>query len=957
MQIQWKVILLVLVVLVGTTSAVVWKTQALVLEDKIGFLTDSNIKQIAPLRKLVETKLGEEKETLVDFASARAGDQKLKASAFGDFDVVSLVQSNESQSWAPTWIEHNPSAMPTESNDPASAAGDTTLAANLGANVSKKESPPVSAVAEGRWPQGYDLTLLKSLNYSRVKNGEVVWTRLSDHQGLPIYAMMMAVEVQDAAIKPGAAPASRGKGESQLPETTDYSSGNLAPTGSGTKAVVVGFASGNPLATVTEEFIGSMNSVYLVDDRGYVASHNNRGYLGALFSEDPVAKEIIKTQKNEGTGRFEDLESQRVLSHYERVDGTNLYAVISTPMSAATSFVEALVRMALTTAALVGLVGLLLAWFVGQSFSESIERLSIAVQNVIRGGAPSSFQVIYSKDEFGKLSAQLADAFRSVEQHTSGQVSADGAVAATPPPVIARGHDQKPAPATVDRRAAYEAFSEGLNEVIKQPLMSILGHVQLSRAKTDSPEVRAHIESIEREARRVKDTMDRLRDFEAAPAAIEDSQVMHLDHVVASALESVAPKLEADDIELERHTEPVPEIRGDSMQMQAALAHVLENAREAVKTQPVKKLVVSLFNRGDQIVIEVKDTGVGMSRDVHQKVFEPFYKNFDSPAHLGLGLAFVQSAMKRIEAKIDIDSSPGEGALIRLSFPVTATERASFEAARAIAARGTIADDFAIADAGGVEVPIGMPVRNTPPRGAVSSPERGSVSARSQPESVDDETSGSFTGDFGQSQSGIRQGTLGGRTAVGITETTNFPPPPKNKAEDMVSDGASEAGTPTDPNVESSSADSNLGTSRGSTGNSTSGGAASDGPPPRRSAAAPNVDGLESVSSVQGLSPRVPKQPPAGASAGRVPQTVREQRLANAMESIAAASSLFDDEDEAFANVSLGQGPLKDGSQPLRRGILAADGSRNSDGFQSENSQAKNEVVSLGQQGKRWVPA
>ena len=880
MQIQWKVILIVFLAIVGTTSAAVWKTRALVKEDKINSLTDSNIKQIAPLRKLVETKLEDEKETLIDFASqavtSRAVDSRAKGNAlsFGDFDIVSLVVPNDSGSWTPSWIEHNP-----------------TLA---------------NGGAEDRFPNGYDLTLLKSLSYSKLKNGEVVWTRLSDRQGLPIYAVMMSVEVQSETrgskngsgygVSNGGASANS-KSDSALPETTEYGkvsessaaagARGAAQGGSGTQAVVVGFASGNPLAAVTEDYIGSTHAVYLVDERGYVASHNNRGYLGALFSEDPVAKEIIKSQKSEGTGRFEDLESQHVLSHYERIDGTNLYAVISTPVAAATSFVDILTRMTLITATLAGLAALLLAWFVGQNISESIERLSIAVQNVVRGGSPSSFQVSYSKDELGRLSAQFAEALRAVEQHTGRIDPVTSRTITTPdesqvergskkekpnfgnldpfglPPMMARGVDSRliassatlndPASertllasahhAAVDRRAAYEAFSEGLNDLIKQPLMSILGHVQLTRAKTDDPEVRAHIESIEREARRVRETMDRLRDFEAAPVALEDSQTMHLDHVVASALESAAQKLEADDIEVDRHVLAVPEIRGDSIQMQAALTHVIENAREAVKDQPVKKISVHILDQGANLVIEVKDSGIGMSRDIQQKAFDPFFKNFDSPARLGLGLAFVASSVKRIGAKVEIESSPGEGTLVRFSYPVTPTERASFEAAKSIAARAGLFN-----------------------------------------QRVDDMWTTTGVGVNFDSQAG--EGTLGGRAAVDLDAATQiFPPIPARHAEEV-----------------------ELGDAMART----------------------------DTSALQ-----VPKQPPAGATSVRAPANVREQRLANAMESIAAAASFFDDEEEAFSNVSIGQAMSTMGSPAESLGQTTPEqdaGSRSTSGAGLESS-------------------
>jgi CheY-like chemotaxis protein len=69
--------------------------------------------------------------------------------------------------------------------------------------------------------------------------------------------------------------------------------------------------------------------------------------------------------------------------------------------------------------------------------------------------------------------------------------------------------------------------------------------------------------------------------------------------------------------------------------------------------------------------VEVSDTGVGMSEDTRRRCFEPFFTT-KGERGTGLGLAMVYGIVRRHNADIEIDSAPGKGTTIRLSFPVPA---------------------------------------------------------------------------------------------------------------------------------------------------------------------------------------------------------------------------------------------------------------------------------------------
>ena len=636
-SIQWKVIAVVLVTAGAMLGAMIWKTEFLLDQDKTAFLMDSAVKQIAPLKRLVKQRLGEEKDVLLHFAGVRAGQSGSSRNAsFGNFDVVSLIQPADGGSWTPSWIEKNPNAK------------------------------------DERWPKGYDMTLLKSLAYSRVRDGETVWTRVSDRQGDPVYAFMISVEIQQplSAREEAAVASSSSKtpvnAQSTLPDTAEQV---LASMNMSHRAVLVGFSTMNPLAEVTEDYIGSTNAVYLVDDRGYVAAHSNKAYQGALFTEDPLVREILKTRKTGSTGKFEDLESRPVLGHYERIEHSNLYAVITTPQEMLNSIVSTQKHSALIT----GLGALFLClgagafagWLIGRQATAQVRKEESEAAATLTAYEELTKSLIAQKPVEKFTEKTGSDLVQEVPEKGRARLQTD--------PIL----------------------SEGLVRALTEPLHGILGHASLIRAKAGDEEIQDHAESITREARRMREVVERIHEWE--DEAVFDADVkpesFNLNEVIEAALGSAADDFASQDINVQKTLRPLPDLRGSRTRVSAAMSRIIENAVEAMHARNPRVLRVETDFDSENIILRFIDTGVGMSRDVCDRALEPFFKGFESPKRLGLGLASVSSTVKAFGGKIEIDSIPGEGATLSLRFPVpeieiqTYRERESRELALAVASR------------------------------------------------------------------------------------------------------------------------------------------------------------------------------------------------------------------------------------------------------------------------------
>jgi PAS domain S-box-containing protein len=109
-------------------------------------------------------------------------------------------------------------------------------------------------------------------------------------------------------------------------------------------------------------------------------------------------------------------------------------------------------------------------------------------------------------------------------------------------------------------------------------------------------------------------------------------------------------------------------VRGIAGELRAAVLNLVQNALDAMATSG-GTLGLHTKVAGDAAVLEVSDTGPGMSPDVRERAFEPFFST-KGRGRAGLGLAEVYGIAKRHNGRAEIDSAPGTGTTVRLVFPL-----------------------------------------------------------------------------------------------------------------------------------------------------------------------------------------------------------------------------------------------------------------------------------------------
>jgi signal transduction histidine kinase/CheY-like chemotaxis protein len=242
-----------------------------------------------------------------------------------------------------------------------------------------------------------------------------------------------------------------------------------------------------------------------------------------------------------------------------------------------------------------------------------------------------------------------------------------------------------------------DEFLAILSHELRTPLQSMLGWVRLlRRGALDAPAADKALETIDRnaqaQARIIGDLLDISRII--AGKLRLDPRPLNLPLVIDTAVESARPEATAKGIRLDTTIDPAAaEVEGDAERLQQVLSNLLSNALKF--TPSGGSVTLRLERHGDRARITVRDTGIGIPKDILPYVFDRFRQADSSETRvhggLGLGLAIVRHLVELHHGTVRAESGgPAAGATFTIDLPLRGGTRLperrrspSSEAARA----------------------------------------------------------------------------------------------------------------------------------------------------------------------------------------------------------------------------------------------------------------------------------
>jgi signal transduction histidine kinase/CheY-like chemotaxis protein len=209
----------------------------------------------------------------------------------------------------------------------------------------------------------------------------------------------------------------------------------------------------------------------------------------------------------------------------------------------------------------------------------------------------------------------------------------------------------------------------GIAHDVNNLLTGIVGNTELVRRRLESSHpVLSLLERIEHAAARCATLCTRIHTF--AGLAERRPEPIDLNALVEDTLELTRPSFPELVALDERFDQTLPPILADPVQMTQVVLNLVLNARDAIgDSRGSVRVTTGRCHDDDQTVfLEVRDDGTGMSADVRERLFDPFYST-KGPGR-GLGMSVVHGIVKAHAGRILVSSQPGEGSTIRVELPV-----------------------------------------------------------------------------------------------------------------------------------------------------------------------------------------------------------------------------------------------------------------------------------------------
>jgi two-component system NtrC family sensor kinase len=219
---------------------------------------------------------------------------------------------------------------------------------------------------------------------------------------------------------------------------------------------------------------------------------------------------------------------------------------------------------------------------------------------------------------------------------------------------------------------------------LNNPLASIAGLAELLLERPPHPELpREHLRVIQDQAERAGRIVRNLLTF--ARKGVPEKTAVDLNDVVVRTSLLIVYELQLHGIELDSVlSSETPVVLGDRYELQQVLLNLVTNAVQAVsglEAGKPRRITLSTSCSGGQAVLQVRDTGPGVPRDLVPYLFTPFFTTKAPGEGTGLGLSLSYGLVKAHQGVLEYGASPQGGAEFSVTLPLFQSDVATGSAA------------------------------------------------------------------------------------------------------------------------------------------------------------------------------------------------------------------------------------------------------------------------------------
>ena len=372
------------------------------------------------------------------------------------------------------------------------------------------------------------------------------------------------------------------------------------------------------------------------------------------INENHLQREEIKEASKNGTGssvRYSETMEQNYLYVAEYDAQEQTYVRLAMPFSG----VSQSALMLLPSFFIAFVIAFFFVWLMSKRMADSILKPLQEISAVIRKADFGKEKIEFQNYSYSELQ-EITDALQTMNNQ------------------IAKNLENLER----EKQIRQEFFTNASHE-LKTPLTSIRGYSELLRqhAITDPDQIDHCLDCVLKESdhmtKLINDILT-ISKLEAKDYVVQKSHIK-LKNLLENVLNSLSVQAKAMNLDIDASCENVT-VYANLDHIQGILYNLISNAIKYNK--PNGKIIIIIKERLDNILIKVMDTGIGISKEDQEKVFQRFYRvdkqRSKIVAGTGIGLAIVKHIVQFYNGSISLKSKENEGTSIEISLPIMVNE-------------------------------------------------------------------------------------------------------------------------------------------------------------------------------------------------------------------------------------------------------------------------------------------
>lgn len=372
------------------------------------------------------------------------------------------------------------------------------------------------------------------------------------------------------------------------------------------------------------------------------------------INENHLQREEIKEASKNGTGssvRYSETMEQNYLYVAEYDAQEQTYVRLAMPFSG----VSQSALMLLPSFFIAFVIAFFFVWLMSKRMADSILKPLQEISAVIRKADFGKEKIEFQNYSYSELQ-EITDALQTMNNQ------------------IAKNLENLER----EKQIRQEFFTNASHE-LKTPLTSIRGYSELLRqhAIVDPDQIDHCLDCVLKESdhmtKLINDILT-ISKLEAKDYVVQKSHIK-LKDLLENVLNSLSVQAKAMNLDIDASCENVT-VYANLDHIQGILYNLISNAIKYNK--PNGKIIIIIKERLDNILIKVMDTGIGISKEDQEKVFQRFYRvdkqRSKIVAGTGIGLAIVKHIVQFYNGSISLKSKENEGTSIEISLPIMVNE-------------------------------------------------------------------------------------------------------------------------------------------------------------------------------------------------------------------------------------------------------------------------------------------